>query len=479
MLLTTLSTRSAQLCGLAMVGALGALSIAIAAQTPTPPTDGLYSEAQASRGATLFAKYCRACHSPRLTGTEFGPGITGPEFRARWQARSVGELFDVVHTTMPVNSPGGLSAADNADLVAFILKRAGFAAGTSDFVPGTDARASVPTATRSDEKTEQAAGWYTEAQAARGKALFYRHCGLCHTSGDPTMEKTAAQPDRGWAMGTTRSMRALPIRRYPTVYNLYQRIRDSMPGWDIDAATPSEKVDIVAYLLKSKSLPAGPTELPLDVEAMKKMPIGTMPPKVIEEGFAPLVEGTRIRGMKYLFGFNCTPAPAGCGRTDDAGVVKVENGVVVAEGRYHGLIYTEKKYRDFDLRFDYRWVPPADRDMDDEFYAISSGYILFIEEPSVWPKGIEVEGNEVHIMAAFPLGGGQVKTTYDTETVERYRKAVGKWNAVQIVSSGGEVKIYLNGGLTTHVAQHSYPPGHIGFQYQGGHIEWRRIRIKG
>ena len=479
MLLTTLSTRSTQLRGLAMVAALGGLSIAIAAQTPTPPTDGLYSEAQVTRGASLFATYCRACHGPQLTGTEFGPSITGPGFRARWQARSVGELFDVVHTTMPVNSPGNLSLAENAALVAFILERAGFAAGPSDFVPGADARVAVPGATRPNETTEQAGGWYTEAQAARGKALFYRHCGLCHTSGDPTMEKTAAQLDRGWLLGTSRpSMRSMPIKHYPTVYNLYQRIRDSMPGWDIDAATPSEKVDIVAYLLKSNELPTGPTELRLDVEAMKKMPIGAVPLEGIEEGFEPLVEGTRLPGMKYTFGFNCTPAPAGCGRTDDADVVTVENGVLVAEGRYHGLIYTEKKYRDFDLRFDYRWVPPADRDIDDEFYAVSSGYILFIEEPSVWPRGIEVEGNELHIMAAFPLGG-EAETTYDTETVERYRKAVGKWNAVQIVSSGGEVKIYLNGGLTTHITQHSYPPGHIGFQYQGGHIEWRRIRIKG
>ena len=477
MLLNTLSTRSAQLSGLAMVAALGALSIASATQTSPPPTDGLYTEAQASRGAPLYAKYCRACHGPQLTGTEFGPGITGAEFRARWQVRSVRELFDVVQTTMPLNSPGGLSAAENTDLVAFILSQAGFAAGRTDFVPGADSRPGVPSSTRSDEQTTQAAGWYSEAQAARGKTLFYRQCGLCHTSGDPTMEKTAAQPDRGWELGSTRSMRALPIQHYPTVYNLYQRIRDSMPGWDVDAATPSEKVDIVAYLLKSRRFPSGPTELPLDVEAMKKMPIGAVPPEAIEEGFESLVEGTHIRGLKYLFGFNCTPAPAGCGRTDDAGVIKVEDGVLIAEGRYHGLIYTEKKYRDFDLRFDYRWVPPADRDLDDEFYAVSSGYILFIEEPSVWPRGIEVEGNELHIMAAFPLGG-QAKSTYDTETVARYRKAVGKWNEVRIVSSGGEVDIYLNGGLTTHVAEHSYPPGHIGFQYQGGHIEWRRIRIK-
>ena len=70
--------------------------------------------------------------------------------------------------------------------------------------------------------------------------------------------------------------------------------------------------------------------------------------------------------------------------------------------------------------------------------------------------------------------------TYDTATLARYRKAIGTWNAVQIVSRDGEVEVYLNGGLVTHISDHPYrSPGHIGLQYQGGRIEWRNIRIKG
>jgi mono/diheme cytochrome c family protein len=451
---------------------VGVLSIRIAAQQPKM-ADGEYSDAQAARGEELYGKYCRSCHGAQLAGTEFAPGITGAEFKARWQARSASELFDVVHTTMPLNSPGGLSALQGADLTAFILKKAGFAAGRSDFAP-----AAVSTSAARSADGSNAAGWYTEEQASRGKALFYRHCATCHTTGDPAMEKTAAQPERGWRMSDRAIMRGLAIRYYPTVYHLYERIRDFMPGWDIDAATPSEKVDIVAYLLKANKFPSGPAELPLNVPAMKKMPIATVTPYVVEEGFEPLAVGTSTPGLKYVFGFSCAPQPAGCGRTDTAGVITVQNGVITAEGRYHGMIYTEKKYRDFDLRFEYRWIPPADMDLDDEFPSVSSGYMLFVDEPWVWPKSIEIEGNEVHLMAAYPVGG-QAKSTYDEKTVNLYRKAGGKWNAVRIVSNGGEVKVYLNGALTTHITEHSFPPGHIGFQYQGGKIEWRRIRIKG
>jgi hypothetical protein len=42
------------------------------------------------------------------------------------------------------------------------------------------------------------------------------------------------------------------------------------------------------------------------------------------------------------------------------------------------------------------------------------------------------------------------------------------------------VKAYLNGGLITQIHEHPFTaPGHIAFQYQGGRIEWRHIRVKG
>jgi mono/diheme cytochrome c family protein len=444
----------------------------------TKTADGAYSDAQASRGEALYAKYCRSCHGPQLAGTEFAPGITGAEFKTRWQARSARDLLDVVHTTMPLNSPAGLIPQQSADVTAFILKKAGFAAGTADLAAAVAAATGAAAPDRSGGAAVRRTGWYTEEQAARGKVLFYRHCAMCHTSGDPAMEKTDAQPERGWRMGDRTNMRNLPIRYYPTVYHLFERIRDFMPGWDIDGATPSEKIDIVAYLLKTNKFPPGSAELSLDVAAMKKMPIATVAPDAPEEGFEPLVVGSTTPGLKNVFGFSCAPQPGGCGRTDGAGVLKVENGVITAEGRYHGMIYTEKKYRDFDLRFDYRWIPPADMDPDDDFPSVSSGYLLFIDQPSVWPTCIEIEGNEVHPMAPYAMGG-TAKSTYDEKLAHSYRKAGGHWNQVRIVSSGGDVKVFLNGALISHITEHTFPPGHIGFQYQGGKIEWRRIRIKG
>ena len=123
----SLSKRSAYHCGFVVAVVLSVVIPEAAPQQPeTTMRDGVYSERQALRGAALYADYCRSCHGAQLTGTEFGPGITGAEFNARWQARSARELFEVIRATMPLNSPGGLGDQQNAELVAFILKRAGF-----------------------------------------------------------------------------------------------------------------------------------------------------------------------------------------------------------------------------------------------------------------------------------------------------------------------------------------------------------------
>ncbi len=112
---------------------------AVSARQARAAPDGIYSASQASRGEALFKANCQACHGAQLTGTEFAPGLTGVEFSARWRGRAVGELFDLMRATMPMNSPGGLSAQQNADILAFLLMKAGIPAGKADLPSASDA----------------------------------------------------------------------------------------------------------------------------------------------------------------------------------------------------------------------------------------------------------------------------------------------------------------------------------------------------
>jgi mono/diheme cytochrome c family protein len=91
--------------------------------------DGVFSEDQARQGEAAFKDRCAACHGEDLTGAGFAPPLTSDAFLGHWVDKKVGELFVIVKATMPSNSPGSLTDAVYADLVAFLLKANGYPAG--------------------------------------------------------------------------------------------------------------------------------------------------------------------------------------------------------------------------------------------------------------------------------------------------------------------------------------------------------------
>ncbi|WP_439533048.1 c-type cytochrome [Polymorphobacter sp.] len=93
---------------------------------------GVYTEEQATRGATAYSQSCAVCHGVSLGGTGEAPPVVGPEFIANWNGQSLGDLFERIHKTMPFNAPGSLSTATNADILAHVLKVNGFPAGDTE-----------------------------------------------------------------------------------------------------------------------------------------------------------------------------------------------------------------------------------------------------------------------------------------------------------------------------------------------------------
>jgi len=101
------------------------------AQSAKTTWDGVYTEAQAMRGAAAYARVCAQCHGPALTGAE-GPPLTGVEFTSNWNGLSLGELFERVRTSMPPDDPSRLSAAEKIDVLAHVLAVGKFPTGSSE-----------------------------------------------------------------------------------------------------------------------------------------------------------------------------------------------------------------------------------------------------------------------------------------------------------------------------------------------------------
>ena len=88
------------------------------AQTSAPRRtvwDGVYTEAQASRGLTAFGPNCSGCHV--LTAEGRAP-LAGEPFWKSFAQKTVGDLLEFVSTNMPNGAPGSLNESTYTDIVA-------------------------------------------------------------------------------------------------------------------------------------------------------------------------------------------------------------------------------------------------------------------------------------------------------------------------------------------------------------------------
>jgi quinoprotein glucose dehydrogenase len=108
------------------------------AQAPRTVRDGVFTDAQAARGQTIFAKQCASCHGADLNGAQ-APPLVGDLFVRGWQSQPLSELTNKIRNTMPADAQGTLTPAQSADLVALILKAGGFPAGATELASTDEA----------------------------------------------------------------------------------------------------------------------------------------------------------------------------------------------------------------------------------------------------------------------------------------------------------------------------------------------------
>ena len=71
--------------------------------------DGVYTEAQAQRGASHFDTFCSSCHRG---------GFRGAGFMNRWREDKLASLYTFISKNMPVGNPGIASSSEYIDIVA-------------------------------------------------------------------------------------------------------------------------------------------------------------------------------------------------------------------------------------------------------------------------------------------------------------------------------------------------------------------------
>ncbi len=98
-------------------------------------------------------------------------------------------------------------------------------------------------------------GVYTDSQAARGKDVYAGSCRSCHTP----VSHTGVMFAKWWV--------------HKPLSDLYTFVAKNMPKNDPGSLDPYDAADVVAYLLKMNQMPVGPSDMPPDVDSLKKFRI--------------------------------------------------------------------------------------------------------------------------------------------------------------------------------------------------------------
>jgi len=137
----------ATVCGAALIA--HALSSAAAATSHGSASahgsaPALYTKAQAAAGAKIYSSTCAQCHGDNLEGG-VGPALRGPNLvrLAQKTKLSISDFFQFMALQMPLNAPASLSKDQYASIMAYILARNGYPAGSKPLTYASATNSSV------------------------------------------------------------------------------------------------------------------------------------------------------------------------------------------------------------------------------------------------------------------------------------------------------------------------------------------------
>lgn len=177
--------------------------------------------------------------------------------------------------------------------------------------------------------------------------------------------------------------------------------------------------------------------------------------KADEKEFKQLFNGKDMSGFKEVTSAKDGKSP-----------FEVMDGVIHVSGNPSGYFYTEGKYRNFILRFDWKFLKDG-----------NSGLLVHIQEPhKVWPKSIEVQGMQKDHGNIFAIGGAKGSFKKDAAAQKEAIK-MGEWNTTEVISQDGKLTAKVNGREVSS-GEGELKEGPLGWQSEGAPLQFKSIRIK-
>jgi len=177
--------------------------------------------------------------------------------------------------------------------------------------------------------------------------------------------------------------------------------------------------------------------------------------------FKPIFDG------KSLAGWTARPG----------GTWEVKDGVIVgkspASEPKHGILLTDKTYKDFTVRCKFR------------VHAGDSGFYFRAEKVD---NAVSVHGFQVEVDSSqetgglYETGGRAWVVEPKAEDIPKKNYQPGEWTELELTAKGTDVTVKINGAVTAELKNDpGRKEGHIGLQLHGGmemDVEFKEIEIR-
>ena len=155
-------------------------------------------------------------------------------------------------------------------------------------------------------------------------------------------------------------------------------------------------------------------------------------------------------------------------------VYGVKDGNIHIAGNPFGYMRTDKKYSNYKLHMEWRWVGEG----------TNSGLFLHVQDgDKLWPNAIECQLGSGKAGDFVMLGGSKISEIECVgqfpikDRVGNFEKPVGEWNIAEVVCQGNSITIYINGQLQNQATSET-SEGYIALQSEGGPIEFRNVYLE-
>jgi hypothetical protein len=182
-----------------------------------------------------------------------------------------------------------------------------------------------------------------------------------------------------------------------------------------------------------------------------------------EEGFVPLFNGKDMKNLKtFLKDKDADPAKTW----------SVKEGAVICTGKPFGYFYTDKSYKNYVLRYDWRYPKGSSEKSN-------SGCLVHIQPPNkIWPKCVEPQGRYFDHGKLFFIGVKAIEQKFDAKAQKKALRPMGEWSTTEVTcDADGTISVKLN-GTPVSSGKSELTEGPIGWQSEGAEIHFRNIRIK-